>query len=284
MKIKVPAKVNLALDVLGRDENGYHQLDMIMAPVDVYDEMNVEVIPGNQDEILCENADLPEINTLSKTMDVLRKLYPIRHAYRITLKKGIPEQAGMGGGSADAAALIRAVSRLESLHLSMAEMQKAGVRVGADVPYCLLGGYARVGGIGEKTEPIFSDWRVPVLLVQPDQGVSTPACFREWDRQEDPMHYDIDIVEDAILKKDPGLLFCTMANALEEPAENQVPILNEIREEMNDLGIVRVMMTGSGSVMMGFSIDEDVLEAAEAALKERYPFVKKAVIGPAPED
>lgn len=173
----------------------------------------------------------------------------------------------MGGGSADAAALIKAISRLEGLNLSMDQMQKIGAKVGADVPYCLLSGYARVKGFGEKTEPIFTDWQIPVLLIQPDEGISTPECFRVFDELEKPVHYDVDIIEDALIKKDPALLYSTMANALEEPAFEQLPILQEIKEEMNDEGIVRVMMTGSGSVMMGFSVDEEVLEQAEKSSK-----------------
>ncbi len=283
MKIKVNAKVNLALDVLERLDNGYHALDMIMAPVSVFDDLEVSAIrPSDHPEadlIECVSEDLPEENTLSKTMKILRESYPLRHFYHIVLNKGIPSQAGLGGGSADAAALIRAISRLEGLNLSMSEMQEIGAKIGADVPYCLLSGYARVGGFGEKTEPIFSDWQIPVLLVKPEEGISTPECFAAWDQSTAPVHYDIDIIEDAIRKKDPGLLFCTMANALERPAFDQLPVLQEIKEEMNDLGIVRVMMTGSGSVLMGFSVDEEVLAAAESALKEKYPFVQRAVIG-----
>lgn len=283
MKIKIPAKVNLALDVLNRLENGYHELDMIMAPVNVFDEMEIQAISPSknpvQDEIKCSNEQLPENNTLSKAMELLRETYPIRHFYKISLHKGIPSQAGMGGGSADAAALIKAISRLEGLNLSMDQMQKIGAKVGADVPYCLLSGYARVKGFGEKTEPIFTDWQIPVLLIQPDEGISTPECFRVFDELEKPVHYDIDIIEDALIKKDPALLYSTMTNALEEPAFEQLPILQEIKEEMNDEGIVRVMMTGSGSVMMGFSVDEEVLEQAEKKLKDRYPFVKRAIIG-----
>lgn len=107
----------------------------------------------------------------------------------------------MGGGSADAAALIKAISRLEGLNLSMDQMQKIGAKVGADVPYCLLSGYARVKGFGEKTEPIFTDWQIPVLLIQPDEGISTPECFRVFDELEKPVHYDVDIIEDALIKK-----------------------------------------------------------------------------------
>lgn len=287
MKTKVCAKVNLALDVKTLLDNGYHELDMIMAPVSVFDELEVSAIPQSaspsEDIIECLNEELPENNTLKKTMDLLRQNHKIRHFYKIILTKGIPSQAGLGGASADAAALIKAVNRLEGLNLSMDQMQKIGAQVGADVPYCLLSGYARVQGFGEKTEPIFSDWQIPVLLVQPEDGISTPECFRTWDEQEKKIHYDVDIVEDALIKKDPALLFSTMANALEDPAFEQLPVLREIKEEMNDEGIVRVMMTGSGSVMMGFSVDEDVLDEACRKLKKRYPFVCRAVIGPADE-
>ncbi len=280
MKVRVPAKVNLALDVLGRYENGYHELDMIMAPVSVYDEMEITALEpeASQDQMECLNEELPEKNTLTKAMDSLRRHLPIRHFYHVVLEKGIPSQAGMGGGSADAAALIHSVCRLEGLKPSLKLLQEIGAEVGADVPYCLLGGYARVRGFGEKTRPIYTDWKIPVLLVKPEHGISTPECFRKWDAS-DPVHYDIDIIEDALTKKDPALLFSTMANALEDPAFEQLPELYEISEEMGDHGIVRVMMTGSGSVLMGFSVDEEVIDRACEKMKDRYPFVQKAVIG-----
>lgn len=275
MKVEAPAKVNLALDILGSRPDGYHELDMIMAEIGLADSLEIE--RSDRDVILCDKP-LPPCNTLTKTLEVLREQYGLKHSYKIVLHKRVPEQAGLGGGSADAAALIKALNTMEHLNLSVEQMMEAGAKVGADVPFCILGGYARVKGIGEQCTPIPCDWKIPVLLIKPEQGISTPACFAAWDAM-DSRPCDIDIVEDALRKKDPALLYQTMINTLEPVAADQLPDLYAIKEDMNECGIVRVMMTGSGSTMMGFCIDEELLDKAQKTLSNKYPFVVKTTIG-----
>lgn len=280
MEVQAFAKVNLALDVLGKREDGYHELDMVMAPVSLYDSLRIEQLDDAAafDEIICENIVLPAENTLTRTLQVMREKAGLQHSYKITLKKRIPSQAGLGGGSADAAALIHALCRMENIDLSMEEKMEIGSRIGADVPYCLMGGFARVQGIGEKVQPIYTDWKIPVLLVKPEGGLSTPESFARYDAMEN-RSIDVDIVEDALRKQDIGLLYQTMANALESQALKALPELSGLREEMGDLGLVRVVMTGSGSCLMGFCIDEEVLDEAAGLLRTHYPFVEKAWIG-----
>lgn len=280
MEVKAFAKVNLALDITGKREDGYHDLDMIMAPVNVFDTLSVDRLDRQavEDEIFCTNETLPENNTLVKTLHAMRAQGGLEGYYRVVLTKGIPSQAGMGGASADAAALIHALCEIESLPLDMEEKIQIGRSVGSDVPYCLVGGYARVRGTGEKVQPVFTDWKIPVLLVKPEGGLSTPESFARYDEMEN-RSYDIDIVEDALRKQDIGLLYQTMANALEPQAFEAIPLLETVREDLADQGLVRVMMTGSGSCMMGFCVDEELLDQAEQVLKDRYPFVRKAWIG-----
>lgn len=276
MKVKARAKVNLALDVLKKREDGYHDLDMIMAPCALYDELDIE--PARKQEILCDDEVLPENNTLSRTLDLLKERYPLKNEYRVVLNKGIPSQAGLGGASADAAALLKAVNDLEHLNLSLEELVALGAQIGADVPFCLYDRPARVRGTGEIVSPIEMDWTIPVLLVKPDVGISTPECFKACDAMKrKPL--DIDIVQDALAKEDLGLLYQTMDNALEPVACQLAPVLRCIRDELNDAGIVRVMMTGSGSTMMGFSVDEEVMVEACRKLSDRYPFVRLTYIG-----
>lgn len=277
METKAFAKVNLALDILDAREDGYHDMDMIMAPIDLWDDL--EITPSDQDEILCEEIVLPQKNTLTKALDVLRNEYNLQGHYKIRLKKRIPEQAGLGGGSADAAALITALNKMEHLDMTLGDMLEAGAKVGADVPFCIFGGYARVQGIGERCREIQSDWKIPVLLVKPAEGMSTPEAFSIFDGMEHkPL--DIDIVEDALVKKDEALLYSTMANALEPIAFDKLPVLDEIKEDMNEYGIVRVLMSGSGSTIMGFCVDEENLDKAEKNLAGKYPFVLKTWIRP----
>ena len=278
MKVLAPAKVNIALDIVGKMENGYHALDMIMAPISLYDTLNVEWNTEGKDILLCDGACLPEKNTIQKSIDLMRKTYDLNSFYTVEVKKEIPMQAGLAGGSADAAAILKAINEMENLHCTEEELIQLGKQIGADVPFCLINEWARVQGIGEKIRRIDCDWKFNILLVKPKEGVSTPASFSLWDAKEH-MHYDVDVVEDALKNKNIELLYTTMVNALEPVGFELVDVLGQIKEDMNEQGIVRVMMSGSGSSMMGFSVDQETLEAAQAFLKDKYEFVKIVTVG-----
>lgn len=278
MKVLAPAKVNIALDVVGKMENGYHELDMIMAPISLFDELNIQPIHGSEDIILCDGAQLPEKNTIQKSIDLMRNQYAFENHYLVEVKKSIPMQAGLAGGSADAAAVLKAINEIEKLNLTEEILIDLGKRVGADVPFCLVNEWARVQGIGEKIRRLNCDWKFDILLVKPKEGVSTPASFSIWDSKENKK-LDVDIVEEALVSKNVELLYTTMVNDLEPIGQELLPVLNTIKEDMNDLGIVRVMMSGSGSSMMGFSVDQDVLDEAKKVLKDRYEFVEVVTVG-----
>ena len=278
MKVLAPAKVNIALNVVGRMENGYHELDMFMAPISLFDELNIQPIHGSEDIILCDGAQLPEKNTIQKSIDLLRDTYGFENHYLVEVKKSIPMQAGLAGGSADAAAVLKAINEIEQLHLDEAALIDLGKRIGADVPFCLVNQWARVQGIGEKIRRLDCDWKFDIVLVKPKEGVSTPASFAIWDSKENK-ELDVDIVEAALVQKNEELLYTTMVNDLEPIGQELLPVLNAIKEDMNDLGIVRVMMSGSGSSMMGFSVDQEVLEQTKEALKDRYEFVEVVTVG-----
>lgn len=269
MRIEAPAKVNLALDIVRKREDGYHDLDMVMAPIDLYDVLEIE--PSDKDVILC-SVPLPEENTISKALKLLQDRYGAGH-YRIQVEKHIPEQAGLAGGSADGAAVIRAVNELEGLGLSVDELLALGQEVGADVPFCLVNRTSRVQGTGEIVCPLENQPELEFLLVKPDFGISTPASFARWDASCHVLH-DVDLVQTALEHNDPELLYSTMANGLEPVALELEPRLGDVFEKMSEAGLVRVMMTGSGSALMGFSVDHDVLEKACAALSRLYPFVR----------
>lgn len=276
MKIYANAKVNLALDVVRRRADGYHELDMVMAPLSLKDTIDITPNGADTDRITCD-APLPETNTVTKAMAILREEASCQGrtigGYDIHITKRIPEQAGLAGGSADAAAVIKAVNRLEGLGLGEERLYELGARVGADVPFCIAGRTSRVRGIGELIRPIDTDWGFDLLLVKPEAGVSTPAAFARWEETETGLH-DIDLVEEALHKHNAELLLSTMVNSLEPAAMALVPELEQLREEMTELGLVRVMMTGSGSAMMGFSVDQEVLENAALMLRPRHPFVQ----------
>lgn len=272
MKVKAHAKVNLALEVKEKRTDGYHEMDMIMAPIELYDVLDIEPNGQNQDVIVCEEEQLPQNNTLMKTLDLLRKKAGLKNHYKIKLTKNIPSQAGLGGASADAAALIHALDLLEDLQLSDQQKKELGAQIGADVPFCLCTKPARVQGIGEIITPVFlpENWSLPILLVKPAAGVSTPACFARLDAEtHDPI--EIEPILKALKQNDLPALFASIDNAMEAPARDLCPALLDAREELEQLNLDRVLMTGSGSTLMGFSQDESRLEQAAALLKEKRP-------------
>lgn len=270
MKTYANAKVNLALDVIRRRKDGFHDLDMVMLPVDLADE--IEIKRADEDIIEFTGAQVPEDNTVTRALAELRKIKPISN-YKIRVIKRIPEQAGLAGGSADGAAVLRAVNKLENLGLTESQLVSIAADVGADVPFCVMNRPCRVRGKGELVEPFAMDWNVKFVLVKPEAGVSTPAAFRSWDEDPQPLH-DVDLVAQALETGNLELLYSTMANALEPAALDLTPGLEEVVQDMGDAGLVRVMMTGSGSAFMGFSVDEDVLKEAARELSKKYPFVR----------
>lgn len=276
MKVQARAKINLALNVVERMDNGYHSLDMIMAPISICDEIEIEV--GICDEVTCEGMKLPEKNTVSKMVQVLKELYHLSSNYKISIKKLIPAQAGLGGGSADAAAVCKAILQMEGIEETEENLYEITKQVGADVPFCIHDKWARVKGIGEKITPIESDWQFNIIVVKPDFGISTANAFSKW-KESRPFHPDVDLVESSIREKNMDLLYQTMANALEPIAFEIEPELNQVKMDMEDAGLVRILMSGSGSSMLGFSVDEDVIQSAYERLKEKYSFVQIVHVG-----
>lgn len=276
MQVKAHAKINIALDVVKRMDNGYHALDMIMVPISLYDEIEIE--KSEQDLITCQGMELPEKNTITKMLQVLRENHSISSGYRINVIKHIPEQAGLAGGSADAASVCKAIMKLENLSIDESTLFSLGKKVGADVPFCLYNKWARVKGIGEEISGIDTDWKFNAVLLKPDFGISTPMAFSKW-KESRPFHPDVDLVQLAVQEKNMDLLYQTMANSLEPIAFELEPELNQIKMDMEDAGLVRILMSGSGSSMIGFSVDEDVLEGACEKLSEKYNFVKMITIG-----
>ena len=276
MKVQARAKINLALDVVERMDNGYHSLDMIMAPISICDEIEIEI--GICDEVTFEGMKLPEKNTVSKMVQVLKELYHLSSNYKISIKKHIPAQAGLGGGSADAAAVCKAILQMEGIEETEENLYEITKQVGADVPFCIHDKWARVKGIGEKITPIESDWQFNIIVVKPDFGISTANAFSKW-KESRPFHPDVDLVESSIREKNMDLLYQTMANALEPIAFEIEPELNQVKMDMEDAGLVRILMSGSGSSMLGFSVDEDVIQSAYERLKEKYSFVQIVHVG-----
>lgn len=274
MKVYAPAKINLALDVLGQNEDGYHELDMIMAPVlSLYNVVDLE--KSQETTITCTNGEIPDDNAMKKMVQVLKENYKISD-YTIRIEEHIPMQAGLAGASANAAAVLKAINDMDELHLSLEDMIDLGKKVGADVPFCVVSRYARVKGIGEIIRLLNCQWKFSVLLIKPAQGVSTPEAFQTWHRLE-PLHPDLDLLEKDIVSQDLKHFIQHMGNALEPAALELVAPLKQLKNEMQAFGLA-VMMTGSGSTMMGFG-SRNQLKEAQRALKDQYPFVQIVTVG-----
>ncbi|MBQ0064608.1 MAG: 4-(cytidine 5'-diphospho)-2-C-methyl-D-erythritol kinase [Firmicutes bacterium] len=276
MKVFAQAKVNLALDVVKRDGNGYHLLDMIMAPISLFDEIEISV--ADKDFISCIEMELPEINTISKTLKMLRENFDVKNHYSIVIHKNIPEQAGLAGGSADAAAVMKAVCDIENIVVEEEQAFQLSKKVGADVPFCYFNKWARVQGIGEIIQPIACDQKIDILLVKPDYGISTPKSFGIWDKNPSE-HVDVSQVQKALEQKNFEKLCEVMDNALEPIAKLLEPNLEQVARDMEQAGMKRVMMSGSGSSMMGFCEDKKVLNEAKQLLADKYPFVEIVSVG-----
>ncbi len=277
MKIKAYAKINVGLDVLSRRDDGYHELSMVMLPIELYD--MIEIDPALETTFKCTPPYRirPEKNTLLKAIEVCREARPFEQNFKIHLHKTIPSQAGLGGGSSDAAAIINYLNDYFEWHLTMEEKITLAVKVGADVPFCLFNRPAIVNGIGEKLTFFELKYPLHMILIQPHKGVSTKLAFKDLEIER-LLHPNIEKIAQALSEGDELNLYEHMGNALENRAITLVPEIAVIKNELLDYGLEFSMMTGSGSVVMGFSSDENVLQRAIKDLKGQYRFVRKTKV------
>jgi 4-diphosphocytidyl-2-C-methyl-D-erythritol kinase len=249
MYVKAPAKINLYLDVLGRREDGYHDLDMVMLPLELHDTIDFERIPNaNYTHIVSDTIERQVIkhNSIYRTHELLVSEYNYNQNFIIRVHKEIPIYAGMGGGSANAAAAFRHFLKRGKLKLSEEEQIKLCLKIGADVPFCLKNVPAHVEGIGEKVTPIKVKKQFSVLVIKPKQGLSTKDVFTESDKYE-LKHGNVKDVIKALETGDEKLLADSMFNSLEEVSMKLCPEIAKIKEMLKKDGFKCVLMTGSGS-------------------------------------
>ena len=250
MKLKAHGKINLGLDVLRRREDGYHEVKMIMQTVGLYDSIDLKLLdqPGIRVETNLCYLPNNENNLVWKAADLLMREFSLPGGISIRLKKMIPVAAGMAGGSSDAAAVLFGVNRMFGLGLSMEELKKRGVTIGADVPYCLMRGTALSEGIGEILTPLPPAPQCAVLLAKPRVSVSTKWVYTNLNanglRPED--HPDIDGIAEAIRRGDLREMAGKMGNVLELVTEKRYPVIGDIKAVMKKYGALNAMMSGSG--------------------------------------
>lgn len=277
MKERAYAKINLCLDVLKGRQDGYHELRMIMVPVDFYDVLEME--RDTQTSISLNRSYLPvnEKNTVLKAVQVMQQDYGLQGSYRFTLTKHIPTQAGLAGGSADAAAAIRMLNQAENLNLSRAELLACGRKVGSDVPFCIFNEPALVEGTGEVIEPFVCKTEFEVLLVKPRRGVSTKAAFAALD-ETTYEHPDVEGMRRALMENDYLGVLENLGNALEEVSMQLVPKIRDVKEQLLELGFEGALMSGSGSTVFGITRNHALINRAADLEHSRGYFTRKTRI------
>lgn len=255
--LKAPAKVNLLLDITGRMPNGYHGLRMLMQTVSFYDIIEMApAAPGNGISIQCDAPGIPadQNNLVWKAVEAFGKRVGQEINVKIRLQKNIPPMAGLGGGSSDAAAVLRGLYQWYGKPFPWETLLETGLEIGADVPYCLTGGTALVEGSGERITPLCPLDKGVFVIAKPDAGVSTADCYRRYD--DNPLSLPEGVAElaaKAVEEADLDSLGRCMRNVLEAAA--QCPEVLTIRDEMLSAGAKGACMTGSGSAVVGLFPD-----------------------------
>ena len=254
LNYKARAKINLGLDVCRRLENGYHEVKMIMQTVDIYDEL---ILTKRQepDIILIVNSvdDLgkPEDNLIYKAVRLMMDEYGIHSGVDVVLEKFIPVAAGLAGGSSDAAAAMVGMTRLFSVKTTMTRLMELSVKIGADVPFCIMRGTVLAEGIGERLTRLEPMPSCPILIAKPGINVSTKYVYSNLILDEDTVHPDIDGMIDAIKRRDINGVCSKMGNVLESVTVREYPVIEEIKRQMMASGAINAMMSGSGPTVFG---------------------------------
>ena len=292
LTLKAYGKINLGLDALSKRPDGYHELSMIMQTVDIYDTLTFSVTeePGIKLTVEVEGGSQPvsvpadQSNLVWRAADLLMREFDIRQGVRIHLVKRIPVAAGMAGGSSDCAAALKGVHQLFGLGLSLTQLQERGVKLGADVPYCLLGGTALAEGIGEKLTVLPDMPDCPMVIAKPAIGISTPFVFKNLRVYELESHPDIAGMRGAIEAGDLDGVVSRLENVLETAAIPHFPIVGEIKQAMAQLGAKGVLMSGSGPTVFGIFADRAAAETAAKELKSKELAAQVFVTGPCTPD
>ena len=270
MRLQAVAKINLGLDVLGKREDGYHEVRMIMQTIRMYDQLDMRksVEPGIHLTTNKKYIPVDENNLVWRAAKLMMDTCGIMEGVSIHLHKVIPVAAGMAGGSSDAAATLVGMNRLFHCGLSKEKLMELGVQIGADVPYCVLRGTALAEGIGEKLTvlpPMPDCW---ILIGKPGISVSTKYVYTTLDLNTDTVHPDIDGMKKAL--EDGNLYGITerMGNVLQDVTIPAYPEVERIKEQMKTLGAVNAMMSGSGPTVFGIFDNEEKAQEACQKLRE----------------
>lgn len=265
------AKINIGLDVLRRRDDGYHEVRMIMQTVGIYDELLFEKSGQPGIVLQTDNEELPlnGDNLICKAAALLFREREITEGVRITLKKRIPIAAGMAGGSSDAAAAMRGLNELFGLGYSMRELQALGVTLGADIPYCLVGGTMLSEGIGEILTPLPAPPDCFLVVAKPDINVSTGFVYGNLHADSLTFHPDIDGMIGALREGNLDGICSRLGNVLENITAKEYPVIEELKRLMRYRGALNALMSGSGPTVFGIFSELSKAQAAAEAIRQQ---------------
>ena len=268
---KAYAKINIGLDVLRRREDGYHELKMIMQTVDICDDLLFERTAQPGIVIRTDHEELPVDgnNLIYKAADLLFQEKGITEGVKITLTKRIPIAAGMAGGSSDAAAAMHGLNELFRMGYSIRELQEFGVKLGADIPYCLVGGTMLSEGIGEILTPLPTPPECFLVVAKPDINVSTGFVYGNLHAESLTYHPDIDGMVEALRAGNLSGITDRLGNVLETVTIKEYPVIEEIKELLRKMEAENALMSGSGPSVFGIFKKKETAESAARAVEER---------------
>lgn len=265
---KAPAKINLSLDILGKRDDGYHEVEMIMTTIDLSDRIELYTLEQNEIKVSLESRYVPndERNLAYQAASVFKKKYEISEGIHIKIDKSIPVSAGLGGGSSDAAAVLRGLNRLWTLNIPIEELAELGLTIGSDVPFCVHNVTALVKGRGEQVSELPSPPPCWVVLAKPDIGVSTRTIFQRVN-MDNIKHPNTQGIIDALYHSDFSGICDNLGNALENITINLHPEIKQIKDRMHRAGACNVLMSGSGPTIYALVEQENKAQRIYNSLK-----------------
>ena len=271
IELKALAKINLGLDVLGRRENGYHDVRMIMQSIYLYDNVKLEKKNEPGIEVMTNLGYLPvdDKNIAYKAAKLLIDEFHLQQGVKISLDKHIPVAAGLAGGSSNAAAVLFGMNKMFGLHLSQQELMDRGVLLGADVPYCIMRGTVLAEGIGEELSKLPQMPKCTILIAKPPISVSTKVVYEALDALEVVEHPDIDGIIRGLEKGSLDEIASHMGNVLEGVTIKDYPVIEEIKATMRECGATGAMMSGSGPTVFGIFKERSSAKKAQTMIRDR---------------
>ncbi len=266
------AKINLSLDVVGKRPDGYHNIELIFLEIPLWDEVTVTLREDGIINLSCDDKTLPtdEKNIAYKAAKAFFLEYGENLGCDISLKKNIPHGAGLAGGSADAAGVLKGLNSLLSSPFSQEKLMEIGVKLGADVPFCIMGGCAFAEGIGEVLTPLPKPQGLYYLLIKPEDSISTAYVYQNLDLNKKPENMDMKLVIKSIKDNDKEALFKYSGNIMEDVTANKCPVIYEIKDLLVENGAKKALMSGSGTTVFGIFDDKAIAKRAYNILKKDY--------------